>query len=85
MAGGVDHVDDDLGAVGLTTMHRGVLRENGDALLAFEVSGVHHAVDELGTLTEHSGLAEHRVDQRGLAMVDVRDDRDIAEVGDSAH
>ena len=85
VTGGVDDVDDDLGAVGLTTMHRGVLRENGDALLAFEVSGVHHAIDELGTLTEHSGLAEHRVDQRGLAMVDVRDDRDIAEVGDSAH
>ena len=30
---------------------------------------------------EGAGLPEHRVDQRGLAVVDVRDDRDVAQVG----
>ena len=85
MAGGVDDVDDELGAVGLATVHRGVLGENGDALLAFEVTGVHDPVDEFGSLAENPGLAEHRIDQRGLTMVDVRDDRDVAEVGGSAH
>jgi hypothetical protein len=31
-------------------------------------------------LAEGAGLAEHGVDERGLAVVDVRDDRDVAEV-----
>ena len=31
-------------------------------------------------LAERAGLPEHRVDQRRLPMVDVRDDRDVAQV-----
>ena len=31
---------------------------------------------------EHAGGAQERVDQRGLAMVDVRDQGDVAEAGD---
>ena len=31
-------------------------------------------------VAEHLGLPEHRVDQRGLAVVDVRDDGDVADV-----
>ena len=31
-------------------------------------------------LGEGAGLPEHGVDQRGLAVVDVRDDRDVAEI-----
>jgi len=85
VAGGVDDVDDDLGAVGLTTVHRGVLREDGDALLALEVTGVHHPVDDLFSLGEDAGLAKHRVDQSGLAVVDVRHDRDVTEVRSSIH
>ena len=34
---------------------------------------------------EHAGLAQHRVDQRGLAVVDVGDDRDVADVGALGH
>ena len=30
---------------------------------------------------EGAGLAQHRVDQGGLAVVDVGDDRDVADVG----
>ena len=85
VAGGVDDVDDHrLAAAGGTrVVDRGVLREDRDALLALEVAGVHDTVgDALGLVRgEGAGLAEHRVDQRGLAVVDVRDDRDVAQVG----
>ncbi len=66
-------------------MNRGVLGENGDALLTFEVTGVHHPVDDLGALAEDAGLAQHGVDEGGLSVVDVRDDRDVTEGGGSAH
>ena len=31
-------------------------------------------------LGEHSGLPEHGIDQSGLAVVNMRDDRDVAQV-----
>ena len=40
-----------------------------------------HPVDELGTGGEGARLAQHGVDQRGLAVVDVRHDRHVAQVG----
>ncbi len=63
-------------------MHGGVLGEDRDALLALEVAGVHDPVGDTFELVggERAGLAQHRVDERGLAVVDVRDDRDVAEV-----
>ena len=36
-------------------------------------------------LRERSGLPEHCVNQRGLAMIDVRDDGDISQVGTRRH
>ena len=61
---------------------RGVLGEDRDALLALEVAGVHRPlVDVLGWCAERAGLPQHRVDERGLAVVDVGDDRDVAQVG----
>ena len=39
-----------------------------------------HAVDDGLVRAERAGLAEHRVDERGLAVVDVGDDRDVAHV-----
>ena len=84
VARGVDDVDRHRLAVGRRAgvVDRGVLGEDRDALLALEVTGVHDPLgDALGlVLGERAGLAEHRVDQGGLAVVDVRDDRDVAEV-----
>jgi hypothetical protein len=56
-----------------------VLREDGDAALALEVVRVHHALDDdlVGRGRRRSGGA--CVDERGLAVVDVRDDGDVAE------
>jgi hypothetical protein len=73
VAGGVDDVDLHA-AVG----DRGVLREDGDPLLPLEVVRVHDALDELLVRAEHAGLAQHEVDEGGLAVVDVRDDGDVA-------
>ena len=58
-----------------------LLREDRDPLLALEVAGIQDAVDELLVRPERAGLAEHRVDERGLAVVHVRDDRDVPELG----
>ena len=37
-------------------------------------------VDDLLVLAEDAGLPEHRVDERRLAVVDVGDDGDVADV-----
>jgi hypothetical protein len=64
--------------------HRRVLGEDRDALLALEVHRVHDPLADrvvLGlVLGEGAGLPEHRVDERRLAVVDVGDDRDVAQV-----
>ena len=60
--------------------HRRVLGEDRDALLALEVHRVHHALVDVLVGPERAGLPEHGVDERRLAVVDVGDDRDVAEV-----
>ena len=59
---------------------RRVLGEDRDALLALELVGVHGALFDVLVVAERVGLPEHGVDQRGLAVVDVGDDRDIAQI-----
>ena len=83
VARGVDDVDRHAlrrGRAGV--VHRGVLGEDRDPLLALQVTGVHDPLaDDLGLVRgERAGLPQHRVDQRGLAVVDVRNDRDVAQV-----
>ena len=84
VAGRVDDVDRDPAAVGSDVIDRGVLGEDGDALLALEVVGVEHPLVDLTgvglVLGERSGLPEHRVDESRLAVVDVGDDRDVAKI-----
>ena len=54
-----------------------VLGEDRDALLALEVHRVQHALRDVLVVAERAGLPEQRVDERRLAVVDVRDDRDV--------
>ena len=75
VSGRVDDVEADVRIV-----DRRLLGEDRDALLAFEIAGIHDPVDDRLVRAERPGLAEHRVDQRGLAVVDVRDDGDVAQV-----
>ena len=77
VAGGVDDVDpraapDDRGALG----------QDGDAALALQVVAVHRPLGHHLVVAERAGLAEQLVDQGGLAMVDMGDDRDVADLHD---
>jgi hypothetical protein len=81
VAGGVDDVDrhGNVG-VGAVVGDRSVLREDRDALLALEIVRVHRALFDVRVLPERAGLAQHGVHEGRLAVIDVRDDRDVAEV-----
>src|ERR1700728_2509529 len=81
-----ERIDDvDLGSV---VTDAGVLGENGDAALALEVVGIHDAVGHFFVGAEDAALAQHGVDERGFAVIDVRNDGDVARVDrvvDSRH
>lgn len=91
MAGRVDDVDRDALRVTVFLGKRSgvldgrVLCEDGDALLALQVVGVHDAVRHFLALVEHMGLLKHGVDQRGLAMVDVSYDCNISNIAANSH
>jgi len=61
------------------------LRHDRDPLLPLEIEGVHHPVDDGRVGAEDAALPQHRIDQGGLPVVDVRDDRDIPDVGGGLH
>ena len=80
MAGRVDDVD--LHAV----VHDGrVLGQDGDALFALEVAGVHDPFVDRLVGAEGAGLPEHGVDQGRLPMVDVSHDGYVANVVTGLH
>ena len=62
-----------------------VLGQDRDSLLALQVARVQHPLGHVLVRPERSRLPEHRVDERGLAMVDMRDDRDVADIGTLGH
>ena len=69
----VDDVDQDV-----VVVNRGVLGENRDAALALELVAVHGPLGDALVGAERAALVQQRVDQRGLAVIDVRDDGDVA-------
>ncbi len=60
-------------------MESRVLRANRDSLLALEIHRVHHALLDLLIGAKGPRLPQQLIDQRRLAMVDVRNDRDITD------
>ena len=78
VARGVDDVDVIRVPVGIGPFNAGALGEDGDPAFLFQVIGIHGAFGHALVVAESAGLAEQLVDQGGLAMVDVRDDRDVA-------
>ncbi len=76
MAGRVDDVQ-----AYAVVVDRGLLGEDRDPLLPLQVIRVHDPIDDDLVGPEGTGLAQHRVDERGLAVIDVGDDGDIADVG----
>ena len=73
VAWGIDDVD-----ARILPDDRGRLGQDGDAALLLEVVGIHHALDDALVVAVGAGLLQKLVDERGLAMVDVRDDGDVA-------
>ena len=72
VSGRVDDVDQDV-----VVVNGGVLGEDGDAAFALEVGVVHDPVGDLLIRPKRPALPQQRVNQRGLAVVDVRDDRHV--------
>ena len=79
VAGRIDDID-----AGALPFHRSGLGQDGDAALALEVVGIHRAFDLALVLAIDAGLLQQPIDQRGLAVVDVGDDGDVAEVHSSS-
>ena len=78
VAGRVDQVElIDLAVVGLVVQPHGV-RFDGDAALALQVHGVEHLLHHFA-LRQRAGDFEQAVGQRRFAVVDVRNDREIAD------
>jgi hypothetical protein len=89
VAGGVDDVDRHAAGwrAGAGVVDGGVLGEDRDALLALQITGVHDPFAHALGLVRGEGatLPKHGVDQCRLAVIDVRDDGDIAQVRTYGH
>ena len=75
VTGGVHDVD-----VRALPAHGAVLGQDGDATLFFDRVVVHHGIDDLFVVGKGAGLAQQLVDHGGFAMVNVGNDRDIADL-----
>ncbi len=76
----VDDVDGEV-----VPLDRGVLGEDGDALFALQVTGVHDPLGEFRVGRKGARLAQHLVHQRGFPVVHVGDDGDITKGGAGGH
>jgi hypothetical protein len=76
--GRIDDVDFYHSPVLVRDVDGGVLGQDSDAAFAFQVVGIHDALGHLLVLTEGVCLAQHEIDQGGLAVVDVGDDSDVS-------
>ena len=70
---------DDVDAVAVP-FEGGVLGPNGDSLFALEIHRIHDAFLDLLIGAEGAGLPQQLIDQRGLAVIDVRNDGDVADL-----
>ena len=80
VAGRVDDVERHVAVA-----HRRVLGEDRDALLALEVVRVHDPLVDVLIGAKGARLPQERVDERRLAVVDVGNDRHIAQVVARGH
>ena len=78
MAGGIHRVD-----ARALPFNRGAFGQNGDAALTLLVVGVHGALFHMLIFAHRAGLLEQLVYERGLAVVDMRDDRNVANFHES--
>jgi hypothetical protein len=58
----------------------GVLRQDGDAALPLERIRVHHSFLNDLILAKGAGLPQHFIDERRLAVIDVRNDSNVPDL-----
>jgi hypothetical protein len=73
--GGIHDVD----AIAVPLKSR-VLRANGDSFFALEIHRVHHAFLDFLVGAKGAGLTQKLIDERGLAVINVRNDGDVTNV-----
>ena len=74
MAGGIDDID-----LVVLVVDGSILSQNGDAALTLQITGVHDSVLGSLILAVDAALLQQLVHQSGLAVVNVGDDRNIAD------
>ena len=79
VAGRVDDIDVGCRSV-MRPFDRRAFGEDRDSTLFFEVVRIHRPLFDALVVAEGAGLAEELVDKRRLAVIDVGDDRHVAEV-----
>ena len=79
MAGGVDQVEDVVLAIARLVFEAHGLRLDGDAPLALDIHRIEHLLLHLARLESASELNQP-VGKRGLAVIDVRDNGEIADI-----
>ena len=75
VAGGVNDID-----FYILVMNRGVLRKNGDTSLALDIARVHNAGYGFLILSVNAALLEHFINQSGLSVVNVCNDRYVSQI-----
>src|SRR6185437_12794493 len=76
VSGSIDDVD-----ASAAVFDRAILGEDGDAALTLDIVGIHDALRQPLMGCEGAGLPQQAIDEGRLAVIDVRDDRDIANGG----
>jgi len=74
MSGGVDDID-----LHALVFDADIFRQNGNAALTFEVVAIEHALLKFLVVAKQVRLLNNLIHQRRLAVVNMRDDRDIAD------
>ena len=74
MTRGIDDID-----MPVLPLDRRVLRQDRYTALAFQVIRVHDAFGHRRPFVQRTRLLEQAIDQRCLSMIDMRNDRDIAD------
>jgi hypothetical protein len=73
VAGRVDDVELEEPALGAGVRYAGDLGQNGDSAFFLQLVAIHQALADPVARAERVSLVEHGVDERGLAVVNVRD------------
>lgn len=64
----------------LLILHRGILAEDGNASLPFQIVVIHDQFPCILILPEHLGGMQDLIHQSGLTMVNVSDDGDVSDI-----